>query len=76
MRGIKFKAYEWKGKGLDLSDPSSSDLIYKIDATRMRIPGPSYLAPRIGYSNKQSFLSKLKTRLSHAWYALKGGECE
>lgn len=68
------KQIEFEGKGLDLSDAPHLFKPYQI-YTSSFMPMPFepciYATPK-----KKSLLTEIKTRLSHAWYALKGGECE
>ena len=70
----KFISYIWNSRNLIPGDPWDDNLIYKIDTTKMIFPefNPhGHVVPK-----KKSLLKEIKTRLSHAWYALKGGECE
>ena len=70
---VGFTSYQWNGKQLDPCDHLTDSLIYMIDTQKMIFPewNPDRMVVK-----KRTWYQELKRRLSHAWYALKGGECD
>lgn len=70
---IGFTAYEWKGVPLERWDHMKDSLIYMMNSQKMIYPqwDPARMVVK-----KRTLIEEIKYRLSHAWYALKGGECD
>lgn len=70
---IWFQSYKWGDKTLIPGNHEDDAKIYLIDQTKMIFPE---FDPNRRVIKKRSLIQEIKHRLTHAWYALKGGECD
>ena len=73
LKETGFKQYIYNGKVLDPNDHLNDSMIYMLNSQKMYFP--EWDANRMVCKPK-TLWQKIKSRLSHAWYALKGGECD
>lgn len=77
---IGFKTYTYLGKPIIISkDEVDSSLMEKVEAYKFFSISTNHMyfkKPKDTRSKYRKFIDECKKRLSHAWYALKGGECD